>query len=107
MIPALSFLAPLASQVVGDVAGNAVGFLPTNTSTAAPTDFGAMLDQVAADAAGNLKTGEAAAIAGMEGKMPVQQVVQTVLNAQQSLQEALAIRDKLVAAYQEVSRMAI
>jgi flagellar hook-basal body complex protein FliE len=29
------------------------------------------------------------------------------MNAQESLQTAIAIRDKLVAAYQEVSRMAI
>jgi flagellar hook-basal body complex protein FliE len=29
------------------------------------------------------------------------------MNAQENLQTAIAIRDKLVAAYQEVSRMAI
>ena len=43
----------------------------------------------------------------MEGKTPVQQVVRSVLDAQQALQTAVAVRDKLVSAYQEVSRMAI
>lgn len=106
MLPALSLLAPVASQVVGDVAGNAVGVL-TGAASGAPESFGAMLAQVSNDAMTKLKAGEAAAISGMEGKTPVQQVVRTVLDAQQSLQTAVAIRDKLVSAYQEVSRMAI
>ena len=106
MIPALSLLAPVASQMVGDVAGNAVGVL-TGASNGAPDSFGAMLAQVSNDAMSKLKTGETAAISGMEGKTPVQQVVRSVLDAQQALQTAVAVRDKLVGAYQEVSRMAI
>ncbi len=106
MIPALSILGPMASQVVGDVTGNAVGVLPGGSAGTAG-DFGAVLAQVTNDAVGKLETGEATAISGIEGKTSVQQVVQSVLDAQQSLQTALAIRDKLVSAYQEVSRMAI
>ncbi len=106
MIPALSILAPVASQVVGDIAGNAVGFLSGGANSSA-TDFSSVLAQVTNDTVSKLKTGEAAAISGIEGKMPVQQVVGSVLDAQGALQTALAIRDKLVSAYQEVSRMAI
>lgn len=106
MLPALSLIGPVASQMVGDVAGNAVGVL-TGNSAGAPDSFGAMLTQVSNDAMGKIKSGEAAAISGIEGKAPVQQVVQSVLDAQQALQTAVAIRDKLVSAYQEVSRMAI
>ena len=109
MIPALSFLAPLTSDaagVVGDITGNFVASLP---STQAPTttDFGSVLAQVAGDAMDKLNTGEATAISGIEGKASVQQVVSSVMDAQSSLQTALAIRDKIVSAYQEVSRMAI
>ena len=50
---------------------------------------------------------EAAALGGLQGKSSVQEVVQAVMSAEQSLQAALAIRDKVVAAYQEISRMAI
>lgn len=111
MIAALSLLGPLASQVVGDVAGNAVGVLSGSASTNAPTNapdsFGAMLEQVTNDAASKLKAGEATSIAGMEGKATVQQVVQSVMDAQQALQTVVAVRDKVVSAYQEVSRMAI
>ncbi len=106
MIPALSLLGPLTSQVVGEVSGNAVGMLP-GVAAGSPHDFGAVLAQVSDDAMSKLKTGEATAISGIEGKASVQQVVDFVLDAQGSLQTALAIRDKLVSAYQEVSRMAI
>lgn len=107
MIAALSLLGPLASQVVGDVAGSAVGVLSGGAPTSAPDSFGAMLEQVTNDAASKLKAGEATSIAGMEGKATVQQVVQSVMDAQQALQTVVAVRDKVVSAYQEVSRMAI
>ncbi len=77
------------------------------TTAGAPTDFGQMLSQVASDAVSSLKKGEATAISGIQGKASVQQVVEAVMNAQENLQTAIAIRDTLVAAYQEVSRMAI
>lgn len=69
--------------------------------------FGDMMMQVAANATDALKSGEAAAISGIQGKASVQQVVEAVMSAEQSLQAAIAIRDKVVAAYQEISRMAI
>lgn len=107
MIAALSLLGPTAAQFVGDVAGNAVGFLQGSQQTAPPTDFGSVLSQVASDAVDKLKTGEATAISGVQGKASVQQVVQSVMDAQQSLQTAVAVRDKVVSAYQEVTRMQI
>jgi flagellar hook-basal body complex protein FliE len=70
-------------------------------------DFGAVLAQVAADGINSLRTGEASAIAGIQGKASVQQVVQAVMSAEETLQAAIAVRDKVVAAYQELSRMAI
>ena len=70
-------------------------------------DFGNILAQVSADAVQNLRTGEAAAISGIQGKASVQQVVQAVMSAEQTLHTAIAVRDKVVAAYQELSRMAI
>ena len=42
----------------------------------------------------------------MQGKASVQQVVEAVMSAEQTLQSAIAIRDKVVAAYLELSRMA-
>jgi flagellar hook-basal body complex protein FliE len=106
MIPALSFLGPLTAGV-GEITGNFVGTLPSAAQAPTANDFGAMLEQLAGDAMNKLNTSETTAISGIEGKASVQQVVSSTLDAQTSLQTVLAIRDKLVSAYQEVSRMAI
>jgi len=74
---------------------------------AADADFGQVLADVAASTVNTLRAGEAAAISGISGNAPVQSVVQAVMSAEQALQTAIAVRDKLVSAYQEVSRMAI
>ncbi len=107
MIPALSLFGPAAVQLVGDIAGNAVGFLQGPPPAASPNDFGSVLSQVASDAVDKLKAGESTAISGVQGKASVQQVVQSVMDAQSSLQTAIAVRDKVVSAYQEVTRMQI
>jgi flagellar hook-basal body complex protein FliE len=73
----------------------------------AQASFSDMMAQVATTAVDTLKAGEAASISGIQGKASVQQVVEAVMSAEQTLQTAIAIRDKVVAAYQEISRMAI
>ncbi len=102
---------PLIGSVLGSAATSTVDPAQGNYVRAAGTDavgdFGQVLNQVATGAVSDLKAGEAAAISGLQGKMPVQQVVQSVMSAQQSLQTALAVRDKVVSAYQEISRMTI
>ncbi len=74
---------------------------------AASASFSDMMAQVATSAVDTMKVGEAASIAGIQGKASVQQVVEAVMSAEQTLQTAIAIRDKVVAAYQEIARMAI
>lgn len=76
-------------------------------SASAGSDFGQIMSQISGDAIGNLKSAEAASIGGLQGAAPVHQVVEAIMSAQRSLQSALALRDKAVAAYQEISRMAI
>lgn len=70
-------------------------------------DFGALLGDMYASTANSVKTAEATSIAGIKGKASVQQVVEAVMNAEQSLQTAIAVRDKVVTAYLEISRMQI
>lgn len=69
--------------------------------------FGEALGKIAANAAEALKVGEATAVAGLTGAASPLSVVNAVVGAQHTLQAALAIRDKAVSAYQEISRMAI
>lgn len=70
-------------------------------------DFGSVLAELAGKAVDTLKAGEAAATAGLTGKASVQDVVEAVMAAEQTLQASIAVRDKVVAAYLELSRMAI
>jgi flagellar hook-basal body complex protein FliE len=80
---------------------------PTATPAAGGADFGKVLADVATNTVDALKAGESAAIGGITGSRSVQQVVDAMLNADQALQTAIAVRDKLVSAYQEISRMNI
>ena len=69
--------------------------------------FAQMLGKIAAGAADAIKAGEATAVAGLMGTAPPLAVVNAVIGAQHTLQAGIAIRDKAVSAYQEISRMAI
>ena len=84
---------------------------PTTTSaTRAAADgvsFEQALGQTFGAAVDTLKTGEAAAIQGVVGAAPPMRVVESVMDAQRALQSVLAVRDKLVSAWQEISRMSI
>jgi flagellar hook-basal body complex protein FliE len=77
------------------------------TSATEGTSFVDALGKAFNDAVGTVQTGEAAAIQGLQGGMAPEKVVESIMGAQRTLQSMLAIRDKAVSAYQEISRMAI
>jgi flagellar hook-basal body complex protein FliE len=102
MIEGVSALGPASlSFSVGPAAPAA----PTTPSEG--ISFEQALGQAIGAAVDTLKTGEAVAIQGVQGAAAPMKVVEAVMDAQRSLQSMLAIRDKVVSAYQEVSRMAI
>ena len=109
MIEGISALSSFAGRAapVADVQSFAVQKTGAAIAPGAGADFGDMMAQMATNAVDSMKAGEAASIAGIQSKASVQQVVQAVMTAEQSLQTAIAIRDKVVAAYQEITRMAI
>jgi len=78
---------------------------PSTSGTEA--SFGQVLQQTATDAVSSLNKAEAAAIDGLQGKAGTREVVDAILQAERSMQTAIAIRDKLVSAYHELSRMQI
>ncbi|WP_367194957.1 flagellar hook-basal body complex protein FliE [Amorphus sp. 3PC139-8] len=80
---------------------------PASAAGTPPAEFGEVLAKVSSEAVETLRTGEAAAISGVEGKSSVQEVVMAIMSAEQTLHAAVAIRDKVVSAYQEISRMQI
>lgn len=70
-------------------------------------DFATMLGVAITEFSNKLKQAEAVSIGGVKGTTSLQDVVEHVMSAEQSLQAVIAVRDKVVSAYQEISRMAI
>ncbi|HZB90635.1 MAG TPA: flagellar hook-basal body complex protein FliE [Stellaceae bacterium] len=70
--------------------------------------FADLLQQAAGDAVGALKTGEAESLnAVTTGKADLTKVTEAVNNAEIALQTVIAVRDKVIAAYQAISSMPI
>lgn len=69
--------------------------------------FGEVLSQMTDSVGQKLQAAEATSIQGIKGDAPVRDVVSSVMEAEQSLQTAIAIRDKIVQAYLEISRMPV
>lgn len=80
---------------------------PVAPQAAAVPSFAALVRDEVASAVGALSRGEATAVAGLTGKASVQQVVEAVSTAELSLQKVTAVRDRVIAAYQEIVRMPI
>ncbi len=99
MIEEISAIAGLG-QTAGPTA-------PQATSPSGGVSFEDALGQAVGSAIDTLKAGEAIAIQGVEGATPPMRVVELIMDAQRSLQSVLAIRDKLVSAWQDISRMSI
>lgn len=102
MIPAVS----LIGSVLGSAA-TAASEVVAAQAPAAGASFSQVLADLSAKTVDDLKAGEATAISGLQGRASVQQVVESVMGAEESLSTAVAIRDKAVSAYQTLSQMAI
>ncbi|AZO11713.1 flagellar hook-basal body complex protein FliE [Mesorhizobium sp. M3A.F.Ca.ET.080.04.2.1] len=81
---------------VGPQAGESVG-----------SSFADLLSQAASKTVGTLQNAEQLSIQALKGDADTRQVVDAVMSAQQALQTTIAIRDKVVSAYLEISRMNI
>lgn len=72
-----------------------------------PASFGALLERAMTDSVETNRTGEQAAIEALTGRVPLQEVIERVNAAELSLQAVVAVRDRLITAYQEIMRMPI
>jgi flagellar hook-basal body complex protein FliE len=92
-------------------ADTATGLVPGGAAPLAgegiATSFADALNQTVGKTIGTLQNAEQMSIQALKGDADTREVVDAVMSAQQSLQTAVAIRDKIVSAYLEVSRMAI
>ena len=73
---------------------------PSSHQNAGLADFASHIFDV-------MKQAETAAVGGMQGQVPMQDVVMKIMEAERTFSTAMAIRDKAVGAYLEISRMQI
>ncbi len=83
------------------------GASPVSPSPVSTTNFADALGSVASKGLSTLGQAEAVAAQGLTGEASARQVADAVMSAEQSLQSAIAVRDKVTAAWLEISRMAI
>jgi flagellar hook-basal body complex protein FliE len=88
------------SQVAGAYRGDAVG-------TSGTGDFESLASDAARSAIRNLRHAEQATAAGVAGKTDVQSVVEALSSAQLTMQSVIAVRDKVLGAYNDIMHMSV
>lgn len=73
----------------------------------AGVSFASILGNMATNTVDTLKTAETKSFEAIQGKANTREVVDAVMQANQSLQTAIALRDKIVTAYLDISKMQI
>ncbi len=73
----------------------------------ASKDFSAMVADAAGQAMDTVRAGDSMAIKGLTGQAGLQQVVEATMAMESTVQVSVAMRDKLVEAYQDILRMPI
>ena len=86
------------------------GIMPTpgaTSGTDGSMSFASVMGNMAKDTVNTLKSAESASFAGIKATMGTREVVDAVMQANQSLQTAVAIRDKVVSAFLDITKMQI
>lgn len=80
---------------------------PSPSANVTGPTFGDFMKTMTKTSIETLQQSEATSVAGAKGKASSQQVVEAVMAAELTLNSAIAIRDKMVQAYQEILRMPV
>ena len=105
-------------DAVGSISSSALASAMRKASTAetsssladpavAATSFSDFMSSMGTTFTNSLKTAETTSMDGMLGKASTRDVVDAVMTADQTLQTAMAFRDKIVSAYLEIVKMPI
>lgn len=77
------------------------------SGTKTGTDFADFVQNAAKQTVETVRVGDQSAAAGLTGQANIQQVVEATMAMESTVKVSVALRDKLVEAYQEVMRMPI
>jgi flagellar hook-basal body complex protein FliE len=75
--------------------------------TAGTESFGKLLQDAAGSTMDTLKQGEQASLQAVTGNADLASVTQAVTDAQVALQTVVAVRDRVISAYQDIIKMPI
>ena len=93
------------SSVTNDTSSTVSSGAAQGTGTG--MSFAQVMGDMATEATNSLRLSETKSFEAIQGKATTREVVDAVMNAEQTLQTAIAIRDKVVTAYLEIARMQI
>ena len=101
---------PISGALAGGVhrayqAAKAIPAAPAASPQSA--SFSEMLARTASQTVETVRQGDRAAVAGLTGALPVQQVVEATMAMESAVQVTVAVRDRMVEAYQEILRMSV
>jgi flagellar hook-basal body complex protein FliE len=103
--PVSSLSSALATATRNANETEAAAALPETNPTG--PSFADFVNSVGTNFADTMKTAETKSMDGMLGKATTREVVEAVMSADQTLQTAMAFRDKIVSAYLEIVKMPI
>jgi flagellar hook-basal body complex protein FliE len=108
MVGAASALSRLSgSGETGTASATAMPHMSATPGSVPSGSFADVMQSMGEGVMTNLKVAEGQSIAAVRGEAQTRDVVDAIMTAEQSLQTAVAIRDKLVTAYLEIARMQI
>ncbi|TWG49352.1 MULTISPECIES: flagellar hook-basal body complex protein FliE [unclassified Aminobacter] len=107
MIPALGAVEKTGAASSLDGLANIAGPAVRTPNVAPENTFAAALVNVTENAVSTLRGAETLSLKALQGEADTREVVDAVMSAEQTLQAAIAIRDKIVSSYLDISRMAI
>lgn len=109
MIPGLSAVEKTNGTSFATLEGmsNIAGPATKTPNVSPENSFASALAAATENAVGTLRGAETLSLKAIQGEVETREVVDAVMTAEQTLQAAIAIRDKIVSSYLEVSRMAI
>ncbi len=101
-------MTPITSVIPMDQVSRAYAAGTANaTSDASSTDFAGMVGDAAKSALQTMHQSEQVTAQGVAGKADVQQVVQALSNAEVTMQAVVAVRDKVLGAYNDIMHMSV
>ena len=97
----------ISSASVRGAYGASKSMVAEKSDATEATSFTQMVEKAAGDAAQTVRESDIVVRSGLAGEASTQQVVEATIAMESTVKIAVSMRDKLVAAYQEVLRMPI